>query len=433
MVREEALVAFLDSLLARMDEVADAAGRDWPALQVQLLGLLDLLARSGPAQRFRLVEGIWRAAHDRAPQLLDEMARTAGLPFRGAPGRPFEAAPTVTGPAVVSAAAALQTGLSEARHVNLEFAGILDDTSPRILAPHEGLCGAGAYRLTVSIGLLPDPRSARPGNRLPSRARRGKRSSSTLPSSCAAKGSGSSVRRLPGWCGPIKARRPRTPCSIWKRTIFSSRALPYSTAISTTSTAFSTPPASRWLWNPQGLNGPAPGAQLPGFTRREVRSMRSRLAVRFGALQRSEPRAVCLAVQPGAAADEYLITVFMGEAILPARVHISRSELTGHLVAARRAMDGLRREPLFVDGGYTETGEYTGDYRTARFNRERRRFPAAEIAESQTRFLSTMAFLGNRFYNDLFRSDSGRLVRAAIDRRLQTGGRGSDLAGPGCA
>jgi hypothetical protein len=150
---------------------------------------------------------------------------------------------------------------------------------------------------------------------------------------------------------------------------------------------------------------------------------RSRLFQHFARVRRMDPRAANLAIQRGEGKDEYLLTAFVGRAEIPARVVLSRDEIDSQVLRMRSRLDRLRRSPVYLEGGYSDRGEYLGDFKgpNARFSRSRQRLPSKDALEEWKSFITDMATLGSEFYDKLFRTESGRILRRALEENLKEG------------
>jgi hypothetical protein len=114
------------------------------------------------------------------------------------------------------------------------------------------------------------------------------------------------------------------------------------------------------------------------------------------------------------------VSALAGRAELPARVEIAREEMTSFVVSAREGMDRLRRNPVYLRGGYDERGAYTGAIAGERcFDRTGNSVPGAR--EVFRTFLDEMAVLGSRACDRLFQSEDGQVLRAALDEHLRPG------------
>jgi len=179
---------------------------------------------------------------------------------------------------------------------------------------------------------------------------------------------------------------------------------------------------------PKGQAWPQDGRPITWAYQADEDRGRSLLFQRFAYLNQLTPRGVNLAIQAGRSAEEFKLTAFMGRAELPARVRITRAELNGQLVQMRAAMDMLRKEPYYIDGaGYDAAGEYTADLLSndgahGQFGQSLSKVKRQKIQKRYQAFLEEMAYLGSQFWDRLFgRTDSGRLLRQAIEQHLQDG------------
>ena len=136
---------------------------------------------------------------------------------------------------------------------------------------------------------------------------------------------------------------------------------------------------------------------------------RSRLFKKFAAANKLRERALCLAIERGQGEDEFTITAFMGRAELPARVKMTRQELSGHLVTIRGLLDELRKTREYIEEGYDRKGEYVGVYVGTR------------AAETFEKFIREAAQVGQRFWEDLRRTESFRLLSDAIEAHYERG------------
>jgi len=155
----------------------------------------------------------------------------------------------------------------------------------------------------------------------------------------------------------------------------------------------------------------------------DVDPKRSCLFRTFARVRRMDRRAANLAIQRGVGRDEYLLTAFVGRAEIPARVVLTRDEIDSQVLRIRSRLDRLRRSPVYLEGGYSNQGEYLGDFKgpNGRFSRSRQRLAVKDALEEWKSFITDMAGLGNEFYDKLFRTESGKILRRALEENLKDG------------
>ncbi len=144
---------------------------------------------------------------------------------------------------------------------------------------------------------------------------------------------------------------------------------------------------------------------------------------RFASLKSIRERGLNLAIQKSPYENEYSITAFIGEAVMPARVTLSTEKLNSNLIKMRQEMDRLRKSRLYLEAGYNEKGEYVGDYRSKSggYDKYRQQLKKSIFVDVHKTFLRRMANLGNQFYIELFGTESGLILRQAIEDHLHTG------------
>ncbi|MBI1206965.1 MAG: hypothetical protein GC191_06715 [Azospirillum sp.] len=154
----------------------------------------------------------------------------------------------------------------------------------------------------------------------------------------------------------------------------------------------------------------------------DVDARRSRQFRRFADAGRLAERALNLLIQKNSG-DDYLMTAFMGRAELPARVTLRRAELAGNLVEMRGLLDRLRRERIYIEGGRAADGVYGGDFaaRDGTFDASGTKLPRAAVRETFKKFMDDIAVLGSRIWDNLFASESARILRDAIEEHLRDG------------
>jgi hypothetical protein len=147
---------------------------------------------------------------------------------------------------------------------------------------------------------------------------------------------------------------------------------------------------------------------------------RTKLFRKFSELGLLTARALNLFLQKGGNRDQYILTALVGRAELPARVEITRDEMTSFMVEAREMLDRLRRDPVYLRGGYDAGGTYTAAITgEPSYDNTGRRVTGAQKAFGE--FLRSMALLGSRACDRLFRSTDGQILRAALRQHLQPG------------
>lgn len=308
--------------------------------------------------------------------------------------------------------------------VAFTFEDVAQPKAPRVLPPDEGLTGNSFYRLKVGISLTPDPRFAAPTDQPTIDFPEKDQTAITLHVVAYVRGSALKLVGEPldtiEWAGSASSKdaeftletsdvldREKARLEVF----FYYRSNLLYAARFTVEVA---PDGEAWVSGGR----PIAWAYLDDSDRN-----RSPLFRRFADLGRLSERALNIAVQRGEDAGEYLLTAFLGRAELPARVTISRNEVAGALVRMRGLMDDLRREPLYIEGGYDANGEYVGDMSGKEGGRDvaGNRIPAARVTETFNAFMKDMATLGSQLSDNLFATDSARLVRDAIQQHLRDG------------
>jgi hypothetical protein len=310
-----------------------------------------------------------------------------------------------------------------ANYVNFAFFDVTRVVS-RALPLHEGLVEHRTYRLVVSMELTPDARFTGKSSTL----ERPESSTGTVEldvalitesQSLAIVGDPSAVLKWPE-AGPSKAR---------DNAIFVIKAL--------------APTAERkpawvdvYIYHRQNLlftarlnlavteAGHTWSSDLRPISWREVEDAdenRTTLFQKFSYVNLIAQRDVNLAVQRGAG-DDYTVTAFMGRMELPVRVQMSRAEIESTLLTARRLLDQLRLNPVYVSEGFNRRGDYTGRHLGASFNDR-----GDEVTGEQGRvvfdeFMRKMAVAGKKFSSDLFKTSSAARLREIIRRNVPEGG-----------
>jgi hypothetical protein len=145
---------------------------------------------------------------------------------------------------------------------------------------------------------------------------------------------------------------------------------------------------------------------------------RSLLFKHFSHINRLSERALNLAIQSDGT-DQYQITAFMGRAELPAIVKLTRVVLTDFVLRTREKLDDLRRNSVYIEGGFNQDGIYEGDLLgNSVYNAMHKPMVRKECQDTFSKFLDEMAQLGSEFWDRLFSDESGQILRKAISEHL---------------
>lgn len=153
------------------------------------------------------------------------------------------------------------------------------------------------------------------------------------------------------------------------------------------------------------------------------KALEDQIIPHFASLNDMSERGLNIAVQPSPERDEYLLTAFIGRAKYPARVEMKTEEITKKLVKIRGFLDDLRRESCYLEGGYDWRGRYIGDFLGGEgsFNVYREPIEAGAARDVFDKFRERMAQYGSDLYYDLFKEESGELLRKIIEDNVREG------------
>jgi Dyp-type peroxidase family len=151
---------------------------------------------------------------------------------------------------------------------------------------------------------------------------------------------------------------------------------------------------------------------------RETPERRSRPFRRFLRANTDGCRAACIAVQAGETPDEVLLTFLASGAELPVRLAASRAELESHLLRVRGLLDRLRRDPLLLDGGFDDSGHYTGDYGADSpcHRSDGSLLSPGRVASALTGYMRDLALAGIALRSALFRDAEHQIAFRALQR-----------------
>jgi hypothetical protein len=478
---------FVEALLAHADRLEDILAQDWPAFRDHLLETLELLAEAeddthvlvavdrlietglrSPAenlvrsllkQSLKVTEQLERAtrsvrfsdptsgqtrnielrlsaeADARNVSRLNVAAASRKLALRLRYGEPKEAAIKEVEIEPYEAEA-LQEGakeepieehLEEASYVNFTFADRTEDWEPRELAIHEGFRSEGNYKLTVSIAYEPDQRFDGPGE--PPEIDRPELGEETIDLYVALFTKRRSLIRVQG--EPLAvlkwpSKGPSTDNAEFLLTVSPTERETTSTLdvyiYHRTNLLYTA--RFKITVEPEDYEWRQDERPIRWLHREDDLENRSNLFRRFARTKQLHERGLNLAIQSSERPDEYLLTAFMGRAELPARLKMTRDELNSNLVKMRTLMDDLRRDSIYIEGGYTSDGKYIGNYTSAAsgYSKFRDRVEAWKTRGRVFKeFMRKMALLGSQLFDNLFRSESAQLLCNAIQEHLQEG------------
>jgi hypothetical protein len=399
------------------------------ALAVSGTALLEVINRLMQLGLSSDAADIFREIGRASREILDTERRSAGgQPPRGPQGGPTAAAPppAATAATVDDVKNAVESLLASvapdpASYPNFKFEDV--DRNYELLL-HEGFISGYSYRLTVGVGMCPDRRFGGPGEQPKSQR---DSSPAVIPLRVALFQRGGAIR-IEG--NPLDTLEwPASGPSV-RNAVFGLKALPLSEPglgllhlyfyheLNLVYTA-----GVKIAVKPDGSEWSEDERPISWVFREDKDANRSQLFHHFAAVPRLSPRAANLAIQRGEGKDEYLLTAFIGRAEIPARVVLTRDEIDSQVLRVRSRLDRLRRSRVYLEGGYSEAGEYLGDFKgsTARFSRARERLPAKDAMNEWKSFITDMATLGSEFYDKLFRTKSGQILRQALEENLQEG------------
>jgi hypothetical protein len=142
---------------------------------------------------------------------------------------------------------------------------------------------------------------------------------------------------------------------------------------------------------------------------------------RFSRLKSNVKRNVNLAIQRDAG-DDYIVTAFMGRMELPVRVEMSRAELESTLLTARKLLDQLRVDPVYVSEGFNLRGAYTGRHLVESYDDKGERVSGEKGRLAFDAFMRKMAGAGRNFSSNLFKTSSAARLRQIIRQSVPEGG-----------
>ena len=374
---------------------------------------------------------IFREIGRASREILEAERRTGG---GEAPGRPPDAPPTRDAPPAPAAKAATFDDVKGAVESLLETVAPDPASYPNFtfedadrdyeLPVNEGFVSGYSYRLTVGIGMHADRRFSGQGEQ-PKTERSA--SPATIPLRVAIFHRGDGIR-IEG--NPLSTLEWPASGPSERNAVFLLKALPSSDPATGLLDVYLYHELNliytarvRIAVKPDGSEWSEDERPISWVFREDKDTNRSRLFQRFARVQRLDPRAANLAIQRGEGKDEYLLTAFVGRAEIPARVVLTSGEIDSHVLRMRSRLDRLRRSPVYLEGGYSDRGEYLGDFKGpgARFSRSNQRLPARDALEEWKSFITDMATLGNEFYDKLFRTESGQILRRALEENLKDG------------
>jgi hypothetical protein len=308
-----------------------------------------------------------------------------------------------------------------ARYPNFKFEDADRDYE---LPVNEGFVSGYSYRLTVGIVMRPDQRFGGQGEQ-PKTDRSASAATIALRVAIFQRGGGI---RIEG--NPLSMLKWPASGPSEQNAVFLLKALPLSEPTSALLDVYLYRELNliytarvRIAVKPDGSEWSEDERPISWVFREDKDTNRSRLFQHFAQVGRLDARAANLAIQRGNGEDEYLLTAFVGRAEIPARVVLTRDEIDSQVLRMRLRLDRLRRSPVYLEGGYSDQGEYLGDFKgpNARFSRTRQRLAAKDALEEWKSFITDMATLGSEFYEKLFRTESGQILRHALEENLREG------------
>jgi hypothetical protein len=438
---------FVRALHAHLDRLEDLLGDNWPTFQQRMRTLLkDLVQADSDTRIQRIVDNLidlgleYAAISDLIRALLNQAAAEAGSidmttrsvrmtdPTSGET-REVDVHPEttvkgllvliteVTGHDVIAAGMVLDDHL-QASYVTFTFTDV--SLGDQKLKAHEGLLVDHEYRLEVGIGLSPDSRFGDVQPQPPIRRPDTPTEIIDLYVTIFTRGAAVQVIGDPlavlKWpvCGPSQ----ENAVFVLKATSIGEGALDvyiyHKTNLLYTAGFRVTVQSEDYEWD-------AVGRPITWRYQPDEDKNRSLRFQSFACANQLVERGLNLVIQRGSTVGEYLITALMGRAQLPARVEMTSQEHNVYLVQMRSLLDRLRREAVYIEGGYNQQGEYVGSYtgEPGGYNAHQKRLPRA--TEVFNTFMQKMAQTGSQFSDALFRTDSGQVLRAAIREHLQPG------------
>ena len=310
-----------------------------------------------------------------------------------------------------------------APYVNFKFLDVSNEYQPRPLLLHQGFEENRIYRMIVSMELAPDERVVGEHAAI----ERPESSSDVVELDVALITESSSIRIM-GDPSDVMKWPQYGPSSSDGHAIFVIEALQVTTEenparldvyiyhhlnlLFTARLSFSIKPV-RHAWQRNLL--PIRWQEL-----KDCDKDRTVLFQRFSSLNSIAKRDLNLAIQRGME-DDYLVTAYIGRMELPVRVKISRQEIGSHLLEARRLLDELRLNPVYVSQGFDAQGNYTGQYSGTIYDDARKEVSEAEARKVFERFMRNMAIAGSQFWGDLFSTASARRLHKIICETLPEG------------
>lgn len=425
----------IEGVLDARLRIAEAIGESWPEFKRELQNILQRLV-TAQGDELRELTNQLMALGMRSPakKIFKEIGKQSragkvydGIRLYGLEAIPKEkpAEPAKTADQLRQAGRDMIDELDQANYVNFTFTDVTEEYAPRELLVHEGFRSEGSYRLTVSMGLEPDNRFGGQGKQ--DEVERPDVDEVELYVAVFTKKSAPiSVRSQPLEILRWPAKGPST-----KNAEFELKVAPIERESSSSLDVYIYHKCNLlytarfkvviqiedYEWDRDGR--PITWAYLTD----ELRN-RSILYRRFAHINQLSERGLNLAIQAGDNKAQYWLTAFVERAELPARVEMTREELNSNLVEMRGLMDSLRRESVHVEGGYTRDGTYVGDYisEDSGYDDVRERVANWHMRGDVFKgFMTSMALLGSKFYDNLFGSESAQLLRKAIEESLEEG------------
>lgn len=311
-----------------------------------------------------------------------------------------------------------------AMHPHFAFMDISRALRPRELQLHEGFKVSRKYRLTVSIELAPDLRFGDPGS--PIGIQRPPEVEAETIDVYVALFPVSTVLAIPNPLSVLKW--PAMGPSI-DNAKFDIEVAAHSQETDSELDVFFYYKTNILYWarmnipiRPEGHRWVEENIAITWHHMEDKDEDRSTLFLNFLDIKNLTERGLSLAIHPAEIRDTYLLTAFIERAQFPARITLTRAQLTDNLMKMRALMDNLRRDLAYLEGGYNAAGMYVGDFSNERANFSVFRERAPSVREVYKKFIENMADLGSRFWNALFgRSQSGQELRSIIEDQLEDG------------
>jgi hypothetical protein len=142
---------------------------------------------------------------------------------------------------------------------------------------------------------------------------------------------------------------------------------------------------------------------------------------RFASLGGAGKRDLNLAVRRESG-DVFEITAYMGRFQLPVRVEMTRGEIESALLTARKLLDQIRLDPVYVSEGFTEQGAYTGDHLGENYNDLGEKVTGQRARGVFNAYMRKLAVAGRKFSIGLFNTESAERLKQIILRDVPEGG-----------